>query len=143
MDKVEQSIVFLLTPKIKIVTLFEDYTIRQCLEKMRHYGYAAMPVLNHKGEYVATVSEGDFLWHLIQKGKYNIETQEDYTLKDIVRLSWNRPIRIYAKLEEVLVQVMDQNFVPVIDDRGMFMGIITRKSVMQYYSKKYLESPHA
>ena len=59
------------------------------------------------------------------------------------RLSWNRPIRIYAKLEEVLVQVMDQNFVPVIDDRGMFMGIITRKSVMQYYSKKYLESPHA
>ncbi|MHB8097613.1 MAG: CBS domain-containing protein [Erysipelotrichaceae bacterium] len=143
MDKVEQSIVFLLTPKSKIVTLNEDYTIRQCLEKMKHYGYSAMPVLNHKGEYVATVSEGDFLWHLLQKGEYNIETQEDYTLKDIIRITWNKPIHIYAKLEEVLTQVMDQNFVPVIDDRGMFMGIITRKSVMQYYSKKYLESPTA
>jgi len=58
-------------------------------------------------------------------------------------MTWNKPIHIYAKLEEVLTQVMDQNFVPVIDDRGMFMGIITRKSVMQYYSKKYLESPIA
>lgn len=143
MDKVEQSIVFLLTPKSKIMTLFEDNTIRQCLEKMKHYGYTAMPVLNHKGEYVATVSEGDFLWHLLQNGEYNIETQEDYTLKDIVRITWNKPIKIYAKLEQVLSQVMDQNFVPVVDDRGMFMGIITRKSVMQYYSNKYLQSPSA
>ena len=143
MDKVEQSIVFLLTPKSKIMTLFEDNTIRQCLEKMKHYGYTAMPVLNHKGEYVATVSEGDFLWHLLQNGEYNIETQEDYTLKDIVRITWNKPIKIYAKLEQVLSQVMDQNFVPVVDDRGMFMGIITRKSVMQYYSNKYLQSSSA
>lgn len=141
MDKEEQSIVFLLTPKSRIITLYEDFTIRQCLEKMKHYGYTAMPVINHKGEYVATVSEGDFLWHLLQNGDYNIENQEEYTLKDIMRITWNKPIRIYAKLEEVLSQVMDQNFVPVIDDRDMFMGIITRKSVMKYYSKKFLESP--
>ena len=106
MDKVEQSIVFLLTPKSKIMTLFEDNTIRQCLEKMKHYGYTAMPVLNHKGEYVATVSEGDFLWHLLQNGEYNIETQEDYTLKDIVRITWNKPIKIYAKLEQVLLPLI-------------------------------------
>ena len=60
-----------------------------------------------------------------------------------MRITWNKPIKIYAKLEQVLSQVMDQNFVPVVDDRGMFMGIITRKSVMQYYSNKYLQSPSA
>jgi predicted transcriptional regulator len=143
MDKVEQSIVFLLTPKSKISTLMEDNTIRQCLEKMKHYGYSAMPVLNEKGEYVGTVSEGDFLWHLLEKGEYSIETQEEYTLSDIIRVTWNMPIKIDAKLDVVLSQVMDQNFVPVIDDRGMFMGIITRRSVMQYYSNKYLQSPIA
>jgi len=143
MDKVEQSIVFLLTPKSKISTLTQEYTIRQCLEKMKHYGYSAMPVLNGKGEYVGTVSEGDFLWHLIEKGEYSIETQEEYTLSNIIRVTWNMPIKIDAKLEVVLSQVMDQNFVPVVDDRGMFMGIITRRSVMQYYSNKYLQSPIA
>lgn len=143
MDKVEQSIVFLLTPKSKITILMEDFTIRQCLEKMKHYGYTAMPVLNDNGEYIGTVSEGDFLWHLIQKGEYDIEAQEDYTLNNIVRVTWNTPIKIDAKLDQVLTQVMDQNFVPVVDDRGMFMGIITRKSVMQYYSNKFLQSPSA
>jgi CBS domain-containing protein len=143
MDKVEQSIVFLLTPKSKISTLTEEFTIRQCLEKMKHYGYTAMPVLNQQGEYIGTVSEGDFLWHLLQKGEYNIEAQEEYTIHDIIRITWNTPIKIDAKLDQVLMQVMDQNFVPVIDDRGMFMGIITRKSVMQYYSNKYLQSPTA
>jgi predicted transcriptional regulator len=143
MDKVEQSIVFLLTPKSKISTLTQEYTIRQCLEKMKHYGYSAMPVLNEKGEYVGTVSEGDFLWHLLEKGEYSIETQEEYTLSNIIRVTWNMPIKIDAKLDVVLSQVMDQNFVPVIDDRGMFMGIITRRSVMQYYSNKYLQSPIA
>lgn len=141
MDKVEQSIVFLLTPKSKISTLMEEYTIRQCLEKMKHYGYSAMPVLNEKGEYVGTVSEGDFLWHLLEKGEYSMEAQEEYTLSNIIRVTWNTPIKIDAKLDVVLSQVMDQNFVPVIDDRGMFMGIITRRSVMQYYSNKYLQSP--
>jgi len=121
MDKVEQSIVFLLTPKSKISTLAQEYTIRQCLEKMKHYGYSAMPVLNEKGEYVGTVSEGDFLWHLLEKGEYSIETQEEYTLSNIIRVTWNMPIKIDAKLDVVLSQVMDQNFVPVIDDRGMFM----------------------
>jgi len=48
MDKVEQSIVFLLTPKSKISTLTEEFTIRQCLEKMKHYGYTAMPVLKQQ-----------------------------------------------------------------------------------------------
>jgi len=143
MDKVEQSIVFLLTPKSKISTLTQEYTIRQCLEKMKHYGYSAMPVLNGKGEYVGTVSEGDFLWHLIEKGEYSIEAQEEYTLDNIIRVTWNMPIKIDAKLDVVLSQVMDQNFVPVVDDRGMFMGIITRRSVMQYYSNKYLQSPIA
>jgi predicted transcriptional regulator len=141
MDKVEQSIVFLLTPKSKISTLMEEYTIRQCLEKMKHYGYSAMPVLNEKGEYVGTVSEGDFLWHLLEKGEYSMEAQEEYTLSKIIRVTWNTPIKIDAKLDVVLSQVMDQNFVPVVDDRGMFMGIITRRSVMQYYSNKYLQSP--
>ena len=140
MDKVEQSIVFLLTPKSKISTLFEHFTLRQCLEKMKHYGYTAMPVLNQEGAYIGTVSEGDFLWHLLEEGLYDIKSQEEYTLKDILRVTWNRPIKIDAKLEKVLTQVLDQNFVPVVDDRKMFMGIITRKSVMQYYTKKLFVS---
>ena len=33
---------------------------------------------------------------------------------------------------EILNTATKQNFVPVVDDRNMFIGIITRKAIMQH-----------
>ena len=38
-----------------------------------------------------------------------------------------------ATMRELLYHVVDQNFVPVVDDRGGFMGIVTRKDVMKCF----------
>lgn len=45
------NILFFLTPKAMCAYLYDDYTIRQALEKMESAGYAAIPILNHRGEY--------------------------------------------------------------------------------------------
>ena len=37
------------------------------------------------------------------------------------------------ELENLIVV---QNYVPIVDDRDILMGIVTRKSVMQYLIKK-------
>ena len=58
------NIAFFLKPKISVAFLYNDYTVRQSLEKMRHYGYSAIPVINRDGKYAGTVSEGDFLWFI-------------------------------------------------------------------------------
>ena len=31
---------------------------------------------------------------------------------------------------------MDQNFIPVIDDEDVFIGIVTRRTVMRYFAEK-------
>lgn len=130
-----KSIAFLLIPKVMIGYIKETATIRQGLEKMRHHGYTAMPVISEDGKYVGTVNEGDFLWYLVNKNTSDLKTYEDIDLSEIVRTDWNTPVTIDVPLEHVLERVLDQNFVPVVDDRDMFMGIITRKSVLQYYQK--------
>lgn len=130
------NIFFLLTPKIHSAYLEDDFTVRQCLEKMKHHGYTAMPVIDQAGHYVGTVNEGDFLWHLLDTGKYDIKDQERYALKSIMRDNWNLPVRIDASIPVLIERVMEQNFVPVIDDRGMFMGIVTRKTIFKYYESK-------
>ena len=38
--------------------------LRQTLEKWENNRYASIPVLNRKGEYVGTLTEGDILWGL-------------------------------------------------------------------------------
>jgi len=128
-----KNIASLLTPKVLIAFLEDQYTLRQGLEKMRYHGFTAMPVIARDGTYAGTVSEGDFLWHMLDSGTYAIKAQEEFSISDIVRKGWNPPVKIEATMGEILLRVMDQNFVPVIDDREKFVGIITRKSVIKYY----------
>jgi len=55
------NILFFLTPKAMCAFLYDDYTIRQALEKMEAAGYTALPILNKRGEYRGTLTEGDLL----------------------------------------------------------------------------------
>ena len=49
------NILFFLTPKAMCAFLYDDYTIRQALEKMETLGYAGLPILNRSGEYRGTL----------------------------------------------------------------------------------------
>lgn len=131
--KIPKSNAFLLIPKSSIGTISETATIRQAVEKMRHHGYTSIPVLTESGAYYGTVNEGDFLWYFMAKNSTDLRHVEDEPLSSIVRPSWNPPVRLDVGLDVVLQRVLDQNFIPVVDDRNMFMGIITRKSVLQFY----------
>ncbi|AMC93743.1 hypothetical protein AOC36_07020 [Erysipelothrix larvae] len=139
-NKASMSIVFLLTQKKMIGYLEEDFSVRQCLEKMRYHGYTAMPVLSKTGEYIGTVNEGDFLWCLVDHDDFNLHDYEQVQLMDIIRTDWNRPIKVTETVDDVIMRMFDQNFLPVVDDRDKFMGIITRKSVLQYMSESSLHT---
>ncbi|WMJ87029.1 CBS domain-containing protein [Anaerocolumna sp. MB42-C2] len=128
-----KSIVFLLTVKAYVAYLDDRCTLRQGIEKMRYHGYTAMPVVSQDGTYIGTVSEGDFLWHMIDSGMYAMKSQEDYLITDILRNGWNPAVKIDATMDELLLRVMEQNFVPVVDDRDKFVGIITRKDIIKHY----------
>ena len=130
------NLFYLLKPKSTVAYLYKTNTIRQGLEKMRIHGYTAIPVIDDSGEYIGTVSEGDFLWHILKYKKEDIKSQEHYSILDIVNEERNLPVKIDVTMDELLLRVMDQNFVPVIDDRNMFIGIITRKDIIKYFYEK-------
>ncbi|MGN0597013.1 MAG: CBS domain-containing protein [Ruminiclostridium sp.] len=130
------NILFLLKPKAEIAYIFDHSTLRQGLEKMKFHGYTALPVISDSGLYVGTVSEGDFLWHIIESGKGAMQKQEEYTVSEIIRKGWNPAVKVTATMDELLLRVMDQNFVPVTDDRGTFIGIITRRDIIKYFYDK-------
>ena len=43
------NVITLLTPKAQVAYLYDDFTIRQGLEKLRIHGYTAIPVLDRIG----------------------------------------------------------------------------------------------
>ena len=133
------NVISLLTPKAQVAYLYEDYTVRQGLEKLRAHGYTAIPVLSRDGGYVGTVSEGDFLWSMVDKRDNSLAAQEKLPLKRVMRKQFNHPVSVRVPIEELLERAMRQSFIPVVDDRGAFVGIVTRQTIMRKLAVPNLE----
>ncbi len=125
------NVISLLTPKAQVAFLYDDFTIRQGLEKLRVHGYTAIPVLNREGLYVGTISEGDFLWGILDRENNSMRAQEKVRLNGILRPQFNPAVRIDVTMEELLERSMQQSFIPVVDDRGAFIGIVTRQTIIR------------
>ena len=48
----------------------------------------------------------------------------------------NEAVKIDESMEDLFGKVMNQNFVPVVDDKRVFIGIVTRKDILAYLGKK-------
>ena len=130
------NILFFLTPKDEVATVEETDTLRQVLEKMEHHGYSAIPFLSREGKYIGTITDGDLLWFL-KKNKFpDLKDLEDMPIVTIERHRDNQAVHIEASMEDLFDKVTNQNFVPVVDDQGAFIGIITRKSIIKYCYKE-------
>lgn len=138
------NIASFLSPKEEVTFLRDDMTIRQGLEKMKRYGYTAVPVIDAEDRYVGVVSEGDFLWNILSHNSeldtITMKSLEKLSVRDIIQSGKIRPVCIDTNMEELLGQAQMQNFVPVIDDRSVFIGIITRSEIIKYFIKKQIEA---
>lgn len=127
------NILFFLKPKREVSYLYDDYSLRQSLEKMERHGYTAIPIIGREdGTYKGTITEGDLLWAVKEYWNLNIHTAEDLPIMEIHRHRDNLPVSVGESMENLIDKVTNQNFVPVIDDEGHFIGIITRKDVIGY-----------
>ena len=133
------NIAYFLLPKARVAYLYDDYTFRQGLEKMRHHGYTAIPVISRAGQYIGTVSEGDFLWRLLSEDgvrRCTMKDLEQRQVRDILRENTYPPVRITVTMDELLESAMNQNFIPVVDDSGSFIGIVTRRDIIRYFAEQ-------
>lgn len=123
------NILFFLTPKSDVEFLYDDCTIRQALEKMEHHRYTAIPIINKKGEYAGTLTDGDLLRAV---RTFSDNAMEKIKLKELPHHKIIETVGINDQMESLFQLAVNQNFVPVINDDNVFIGIVTRKAIMQY-----------
>ncbi|MBL4935425.1 CBS domain-containing protein [Clostridium sp. YIM B02515] len=127
------NIAFFLTPKSEVVYEDTKSTMRQVLERMEYHRYTAVPIIDDKGRYVGTITEGDLLWKLKNTPDMNIKETSNVKVTDIERRTINKPVSINADMESLISLAVNQNFVPVTDDNGIFIGIIKRSDIINYF----------
>lgn len=130
------NIAFFLTPKNEVIFENEEATMRQVMEKMEHYGYNAIPLINSDGQYVGTIAEGDLLWKLKNTPELNFKNTQTVKVKDIPQRIKHKSVSITSNIEELISLAISQNFVPVTDDNDIFIGIIKRSDIINYCYKE-------
>ena len=134
------NILKFLKPKACVDFVYDDNTARQALEKMKNHSFTAVPVIDREGRYVKTLAEGDFLWFMLNNGIQDMRELEKYKISEITRRVRMKPVYVYSTIEDLILLSMDQNFVPVIDGKNSFIGLIKRNSIIQFCYDQYKNS---
>lgn len=130
------NILFFLKPKIEVAYVHDYGTLRQVLETMEYHKYSSIPMLNRDGEYVGSITEGDLLWGIKRYTNLNLKEAENIFIKDFPRKADYEAVSADSDMEDLIRKAMNQNYVPVVDDQNKFIGIITRKSIIEYCYEK-------
>lgn len=126
------NILFFLTPKSEVEFVYEDYSLRQTIEKMEQHRYSEVPIINREGRYVGTITEGDLLWYVKDECDLDLRKAENVKIAGIRRKRKTMAVSVNARMEDLMEKVLNQNFVPVVDDNDIFIGIVKRKDIIHY-----------
>ncbi|OUO29023.1 CBS domain-containing protein [Eubacterium sp. An3] len=130
------NISFFLLPKSEVTYIEQEDTVGRALRVIHKNGFQAVPVIDEEGRYVGTVTEGDFLWNLIEDYHMDMEAMRKVGVASL-RKKWDyKAVSIDANMSELEQYIMNQNFVPVVDGRNVFIGIVTRKQIISEMIRK-------
>jgi len=134
------NILRLMIPKSSVEYITTQSTVRQALEKMRYHRYVAIPVLDEEGLYVGTLRNDDIFKYFLANGKFDSRAAERDGVMSIMDKEYSKPMYHNASINELIENVKEHNFVPVVDDRGCFIGMILRRDVLNFLLQYYVSS---
>jgi CBS domain-containing protein len=133
------NIAFFLVPKLEVICLTTQSTLRQALERMEYHRYTAVPILSEEGKYVGTITEGDLLWFLKNNEDVSFDNAHRVQLSEIPMRVHNMPVHINANMSDLISKAKLQNFVPVVDDMDRFIGIVRRSDIIEYCAQQVFQ----
>ncbi len=126
-----------LTPKVQTVYLKADCTLRQAIEKLKHHKFKVIPLINGSGKYVGSLTSADLFGYFSTCEITDIAQTEKIKLSEIIKSKHYKCCPLNTTSARVVGLLVTQLFVPIVDDRGIYCGIIERKKVFDYYVNHY------
>ena len=124
----EQEETFL-TPAENLAVLIDSHNADHAILLLSQMTYTRVPVVTDEKEFVGTIGLRDILAYQMEQGL----SQESMADTDIVHMT-KKDVAVVAPdytLTDVLHKLVDESFLPVVDEDGIFQGIITRKSILK------------
>lgn len=124
----------LATPIRRVSVLHNDISVKEAIALMDKCRYTMIPVLErNSNRYLYSLSTGDILRHVVATGDLQKALKDPISLISMERLvlSCNED----TEIGDLFDLAVNQNYVPLVDKAGVFKGILTRRSVLNYLNQ--------
>jgi len=98
-------------------------------------GYSAIPVLDSKYRFCGLINAQRITDAILGMEHIEYERLPEIRVEDIMQTDFPL-IHISERFQRALDLLIDQNFLCVIDDDAMFMGILTRRVILKQLKKQ-------
>lgn len=128
------NILSFMKPAHEVILLYSDESLKVALDRMTQHRFTSIPIVDREHHYVGTLTEGDILQFVIKNQDcFDGDYMTKILVKDIKRLRDYETVGVNATLTLLLSVAKNENFVPVLDQNEKFIGIVTRKSLIEYF----------
>lgn len=128
------NITSFLKPFYDTTVVYDNQSLGDALITMTKHRYTSIPVITKDQKYVGTLTEGDILHFVINNVDcLNSDNLSKYLVAEVKRHRDYEPVSVSATMPMLLSKASNENFVPVIDQNDIFVGIITRKTLLDYF----------
>ncbi len=123
----EQEETFL-TPADKLAVIIDSHNMDHAKLLLSHMSYSRVPVVTEDNRFVGTIGLNEIIKYQAEHELTDEELQQDISLiakRDVATVKEN------YELADVLRKLIDESFLPVLGEGDVFLGIITRKSILK------------
>lgn len=117
-----------LTPAEKLAVIVDSHNMDHAKLLLSHMTYSRVPVVTEDNRYFGTISLREISLYQLENGLSDDELNQDISL---IAKTDGPTVPADYDLEEVMRELIDEAFLPVVGPNQEFLGIITRKSILK------------
>lgn len=120
-----------------VETIPANATLREAYELFQRHPYQVMPVLNDRRELVSTLSRhvfNSYLLSLARREDMNSQTVAEVFVREGQKVYTADPVTDIRRIAALLVEYR-LDAVPVVQENGRLVGIVSRTDILTYVAK--------
>lgn len=114
----------------RVATVRTENNLLHALTLLSSLGYSSVPVLDIEGKLKGQITLAGIISGIKAIPTFDWDSLQTKTVDEVMDKNPGR-VHEHAELEDVLHLLVTNNYVSVVDSKGAFLGIVTRKGILR------------
>ncbi len=128
----------MMIPAENVANVMVGNPLEHALLVLSKVGYSKIPVLDKGDRFIGLLSLNDVVNKMMDLNGIDTKNLSKYTVADVMDTEID-VVKENCDLEDIMHLLVDAAFIPVLDDDGIFKGIVTRREILKAVNHTFHE----